>query len=56
MVQENKWLNKQTRSRIGPINAENKQMVAGGEGDGEINNMGEGERERQASSYGMNKL
>ena len=46
-------MNKQTKSRIRPIKAGNKLMVA--RGKGEMGEIGEGEWEIQASSYGMNK-
>lgn len=41
------------KSRIRPVNMENKLIVADGEDDGGMSKMGEGEREAQASSYGM---
>ena len=48
-------MNKQTKSRIRPINIENKLMVVRGEVSGGFDRMGEGRWEIQASNYGMNK-
>lgn len=47
--------NKQTKSRITPLNAEDKLMVAREVGGGGLGKMSEEEREIQASSYGMSK-
>ena len=47
-----KQMNKQTKSRIRPLNTENNLMVARGKGMGKID---EGEREIVTSSYGKNK-
>ena len=47
-------MNKQTKSRIRPVNTENKLMVVW-EGGGRMCKMGEGDTKRQASSYRMNK-
>jgi len=49
-----KQMKKQTKSRITPINTENKLMVALGKGNGGMGKMCEGEWEIQASRYGMN--
>lgn len=49
-------MNKQAKSRIRPINKENKPMVAKEEGHGGKSKMGKGEQEIQSSSYGKNKL
>ena len=49
-------MNKQTKSRIRPIQTENKFLVARGEGVEEMGKIGEGEREIQTFSYGVNKL
>ena len=47
--------NEQTKKcRIGPINIENRLMVARGKGGGE-SKMGEKEWQIQSSSHGMNK-
>ena len=47
-------MNKQTKSRIRPINTENKLMVARGERV-EMGKMGKGEWVIQASHYAMRK-
>ena len=47
--------NKQkTKSKNRPINTENTRMVARGEGGGGMSEVGEGEWEIQASTYGKN--
>ena len=48
-------MNKQIKSRIRPINTENKLMVARGKMGLGLGKMGEGEQEIQASSSGMNE-
>ena len=50
---KNKQMKKQRKSRIIPINIEDKLMVA--RGVWQLGKMGEGEWEKQDSSYGMNK-
>ena len=50
-----KKMNRQTKSRIRTVNAENKLVVARGEAVGRLGKMCEGERELQASSYGISK-
>ena len=47
--------NKQTKSRIRPVNTENTLMVVRGNGGKEMSKISEGERETQASSYEMYK-
>ena len=44
MDSKNRTMTKQTKSRIRPINTENKLMVAKGVGDGETGKMDEGEQ------------
>lgn len=43
------------KSRIRPVNTENRLLIARRKGDGGIDDMGEGEGEVQASSYGVGK-
>lgn len=47
-------MNKPSRSRVRPINTENKLRVATGKRGGMMGKMEEGEWEIQASSYGIN--
>ena len=46
-------MNKQTESKIRPLNTENKLMVPRGEGGGRLGKTGRGGWEIQASSYGI---
>lgn len=48
-------MNKQTESRIIPVNTEDKLLVARGEEDEGMNKTGEGQWEMYAPSYRMNK-
>ena len=48
--------NKQTKSRVRPINIGNKLVVARGERGGGLVKMGEGRREIQVSSDRMSKF
>lgn len=46
-------MSEKTKSRIGPINTENKLMATRARGGG-MGKIGEGKGEIQVSSYGMN--
>ena len=46
---------KQTESKIRPINTKSEVMVAGGKGGGRMGKMHESEWEIQDSNYGKNK-
>lgn len=48
-------MNKQTESRIRPLNSENKLMITRRKWSRALGKIGEGEREIQASSYKMTK-
>ena len=48
-------MNKQTKRRTGPVNGENKLVVAGGEGDRGLGKTDEEVWEVQTSSYEVNK-
>ena len=48
-------IDEQTQSRIRPVNAENRLVVARGKGGRRMGKMGEGDWEILASSYGMSK-
>ena len=48
-------MNKQTKSRLRPVNMENKLMVARRNGSGVMGKMGQGEWETQATRYEMSR-